>query len=283
VPSLRALVTAGHEVVMVVTRPDRRRGRGGAVSASPVKHAALSLGLPVRHRVADVLDSGAELGVVVAYGAMIPASVLEVVPMLNVHFSLLPRWRGAAPVQRAILAGDPETGVSIMGLEVSLDTGPVYASAATVIDSKSAASLTAELAEIGASVLIDVLSADELPVPRPQHGEATYAAKLDPAQFRLNPERSAIELERLVRAGRAHARVNDRRVLVLEARVLAERSDPGSLEQRGDVVLFGAREGVLEVRQVQPEASRAMTAGAWWAGARLADGTKWGDPSEPSP
>lgn len=117
VPSLRALVEAGHDVVLVITRPDRRRGRGSALSPSPVKVAATQLGLAVSHRLGDVNDIRVERGVVVAYGAIIPQLVLDRVPMLNVHFSLLPRWRGAAPVQRAILAGDEETGVSIISLK----------------------------------------------------------------------------------------------------------------------------------------------------------------------
>ncbi|MDE3064659.1 MAG: methionyl-tRNA formyltransferase, partial [Acidobacteriota bacterium] len=114
VPTLRALVEAGHDVEVVVTRPDRRRGRGGEVSHSPVQLAAEELGLRVAHSL-DGLDAlEVERGVVVAYGSLIPAEVLARVPMLNVHFSLLPRWRGAAPVARAILAGDDETGVSVM-------------------------------------------------------------------------------------------------------------------------------------------------------------------------
>ena len=111
---LRALVAAGHDIALCVTRPDRRRGRGGAVTPSPVKDAALELGLPVSHSMEDVADAGVELAVVVAYGRIIPASLLERVPMVNLHFSLLPRWRGAAPVERAMLAGDEETGVCLM-------------------------------------------------------------------------------------------------------------------------------------------------------------------------
>ena len=131
VPSLRALVDAGHEIVLVVTGVDKRRGRGGDLSPSPVKAAALELGLPVSHDVDDVLDvverRGAELGVVVAFGRIIKPHVLEAVPMINGHFSLLPRWRGAAPVERALLAGDEVTGVWVRALEETLVTGVVYA------------------------------------------------------------------------------------------------------------------------------------------------------------
>ncbi|MDQ4131986.1 MAG: methionyl-tRNA formyltransferase, partial [Actinomycetota bacterium] len=114
---LRALVADGHDVALVVSRPDRKRGRGGALVPSPVKAAALELGLPVTDRVDDVIDVGAELGVLVAYGRLVRPHVLARVPMVNLHFSLLPRWRGAAPVERAILAGDRETGVCLMALD----------------------------------------------------------------------------------------------------------------------------------------------------------------------
>ena len=130
VPPLRALVDAGHEVVLVVTRADKRRGRGGATTPSPVKAAALELGLTVTHQVDDVLgaaEQGAELGVVVAFGQIIKPHVLAALPMINLHFSLLPRWRGAAPVERAMLAGDDLTGVCVMRVEEGLDTGGVYA------------------------------------------------------------------------------------------------------------------------------------------------------------
>ena len=134
VPTLRALHESEHEVALVVTQPDRKRGRGGALVPSPVKAAATELGLPVvtpersREIVDQVRDTGAELGVVVAFGQLLPTALLDALPhgFVNVHFSLLPRWRGAAPVERAILAGDAETGVCVMELEAGLDTGPVY-------------------------------------------------------------------------------------------------------------------------------------------------------------
>ena len=157
VPPLRALVDAGHEVVLVVTRVDKRRGRGSDVSPSPVKAAALELGLPVSHAVDDVLaavrDHGAELGVVVAFGQIIQPHVLEEIPMVNLHFSLLPRWRGAAPVERALLAGDAVTGVCVMALEEGLDTGGVYARSELPIGAETTASdLRTELVEVGTAL-----------------------------------------------------------------------------------------------------------------------------------
>jgi len=136
VPPLHALVEAGHDVAFVVTQPDRRRSRGAGADPTPVKRAALDLGLTVltpakaREVVVDVTASDAEFGVVVAFGQLLPGALLDAIPngFVNMHFSLLPRWRGAAPVERAILAGDTETGVSLMQIEAGLDTGPVYAS-----------------------------------------------------------------------------------------------------------------------------------------------------------
>src|SRR4051812_473977 len=127
VPPLRALHAAGHELALVVSRPDKRRGRGGLLVPSPVKAAALDLGVPVTDRPDDATEVGADLGVVVAYGRIIKRPVLERLAMINLHFSSLPRWRGAAPVERALLAGDPTTGVCVMAVEEGLDTGGVYA------------------------------------------------------------------------------------------------------------------------------------------------------------
>ncbi len=150
VPPLRALVDAGHDIVLVVTRGDKRRGRGSGVTPSPVKAAALELGLAVSHSVDDVLtavrDDDAELGVVVAFGQIIKPHVLDTIPMVNLHFSLLPRWRGAAPVERALLAGDQVTGVCVMAVEEGLDTGGVYARREVPIGAETiAAELRAEL------------------------------------------------------------------------------------------------------------------------------------------
>src|SRR3954469_19397759 len=160
VPPLRALAGAGHDIRIVVTQPDKRRGRGGSLIPSPVAAAAEELGLRVSNKVDDVLDAGVELGVVVAFGRLIKPHVLDQVPMVNVHFSLLPRWRGAAPVERAILAGDTETGVCLMGLEEGLDTGPVYECVkADIGQDDTADDLRRRLAEIGTRMLLRGLRA----------------------------------------------------------------------------------------------------------------------------
>jgi hypothetical protein len=174
--ALRALASAGHEVAVAVTRPDKRRGRGAQSSPTPVKLAAAELAIPVSHDVASVTTARAELGVVVAYGRLIKADVLAAVPMVNLHFSLLPRWRGAAPVERAILAGDAVTGVCLMAVEEELDTGAVYRRAeAPIGPDETADELTARLARIGSGLLVAALE-EGLGEPVPQEGEPTYAS-----------------------------------------------------------------------------------------------------------
>jgi methionyl-tRNA formyltransferase len=252
-------------VLLVVSQPDRKRGRGGALVPSPVKAAAIELGLPVTDRVDDVLDVGAELGVVVAFGKLIKPHVLDRVPMVNVHFSLLPRWRGAAPVERAILAGDAETGVGVMQLEAGLDTGPVHAEARVPIGAgETLGELRDRLVAVGTKLLVDTLERDLLD-PRPQVGEPTYASKLDPAELEIDWSKPAIELDRLVRLGRAWTTYRGKRLRVLDASPVAGRTGPaGSLD--GLVVATGA--GSLELRRVQPEGKGPQDAAAWRNGAR---------------
>lgn len=282
---LRALVEAGHNVRLVVTRPDRRRGRGSDTSPSPVKAEAERLGLSVAHTVDATLDVGASLGVVVAYGRIVPERVLARVPMVNLHFSLLPRWRGAAPVERAILAGDEVTGVSVMALEPTLDTGPVYASEAVAVEpGEHLGALRSRLVTIGSRLLVDTLAA-ELPVPRPQEGEPVYADKIDPGELELRWSRPAAELARVVRLDRAFTTWRGRRLLVLEAEVVegtagaaAPDGAPGLL--LGDVVATG--EGALRLIRVQPEGRSAMAANTWARGARPVPGERLGSAGSPA-
>ncbi len=273
VPSLEALVHAGHDVALVITRPDRRRGRGGELSPSPVKAAALALGLSVSHRLADLEEFDVERGVVVAYGAIIPEPLLRRVPMLNVHFSLLPRWRGAAPVQRALLAGDEETGVTIISLEPSLDTGPVHLERRIRIDEKTAHELTAELAVLGAGALLEVLGSPRLlEHPKVQVGDATYAEKLTKETYHLTPEMSASLALRTVRLGGAYLFVAATRVGVVSAHASNTALREGLVDLVEGNVLLGTREGALSLGDVRPAGSRTMSAPAWWSGRRADDG-----------
>ena len=275
--TLVALVDAGHEVVLAVTRPDRRRTRSGEPSPSPVKLVAESFGIPVTSGVGDVVGSGAELGVVVAYGRLIPAEVFTAVPMVNVHFSLLPRWRGAAPVERAILAGDGATGVCLMQIEEGLDTGPVFACAAVAIGpTETAEELRSRLGALGSELLLDRLARPEgLGTPTPQEPGATTAEKINPEELRLDFSRSAVELGRVVRVGRAWTTYRGRRLLVRRATPHPEvelSSPPGTLV--GSYVATGA--GALELFEVQAEGRAAMSFDSWAAGARLDDGASLG-------
>ena len=285
VVSLRALHDAGHEVALVVTAPDRRRGRGGALVATPVKSCAVELGIPVTSRVADVAGADVELGVVVAFGRLIRPEVLAVVPMVNVHFSLLPRWRGAAPVERAILAGDDRTGVCLMALEETLDTGPVYARVEVpILPGTTAEELKMELADIGADLLVERLAGGlaTLGTPVPQQGEPVYAAKIDRSELKLEWSRPAVELDRLVRVGRAWTTFRGKRLIVERARLVETTTAgagapaaewPGTL--LGDEVVCG--EGRLEILEVRPEGRSVVAFDAWTRGARPAPGERLGE------
>lgn len=250
VPPLEALVAAGHEVALVVTGADKRRGRGAATSPSPVKAAAERLGVPVSHTVDDVLVVGADLGVVVAFGRIVKPHVLAELPMVNLHFSLLPRWRGAAPVERALLAGDEVTGVCVMAVEEGLDTGGVYARVEVPIGSSATADdLRRELVEVGTELLIDTLGTG-LGEPEPQQGEPTYAAKIDPAELRIDWTRPVEQIGRLVRLGGAWTTFRGARFKIHEAEVA---------------------DGRLVPTVVQPEGKPRMAYDAWRNGARPAD------------
>jgi methionyl-tRNA formyltransferase len=287
VPPLQTLVAAGHDVALVVSRADKRRGRGSDLVPSPVKAAAIELGLPVTDTLDDVASSGAELGVVVAYGRIIPSRVLDIVPMVNLHFSLLPRWRGAAPVERAILEGDAETGVCLMAVEKGLDTGPIYAVGDTSVDEReSVEELRSRLVEIGCRLLVDNLAhgVAGLPIPHEQEGDPSYAEKIRPEELELHWERDATHLSRVVRLGRAWTTFRGRRLRVLEAAVEArdatgpataeggraaapEGDSPGALN--GEVVTAGQGTHLRLIR-VQPEGKQPMTAADWLRGARPA-------------
>jgi methionyl-tRNA formyltransferase len=265
---LRELVAAGHDIVLCVTRPDRRRGRGGAKTPSPVKVAAESLGLAVTHSMEDLAAAGAELGVVVAYGRIIPLTVLEQLPMVNLHFSLLPRWRGAAPLERAILAGDTETGVCVMKVEEGLDTGPVYARQVVPLDDEiDLPSLRDELVAAGSALLVDTLARGVagLPEPEAQIGSPTRADKITSEDLHLHWEEPAAQLHRVVRLGRAWTTFRGRRLRVLRAHPVNEATGgvpPGTLV--GTAVTTGL--GTLALDQVQPESRKPMSAEEWIRG-----------------
>jgi methionyl-tRNA formyltransferase len=280
VPPLRALVAAGHDIALCVTRPDRRRGRGKEETPSPVKVAATELGLPVTHDMDDLTTAGVELAVVVAYGRIIPARLLEQIPMVNLHFSLLPRWRGAAPVERAILAGDHETGVCLMKVEEGLDTGPVYAVRTVPLDDDiTLDALRSELVTLASALVVEVLAdgVAGLPDPVPQEGEVTLADKISKEDLHLDWTKRAVDLKRVVRLGRAWTTFRGKRLTVLDVALGPGGDDgagrpPGSLE--GAIVTTG--DGTLVLQRVQPESRSPMSADDWLRGLRPAVGERLG-------
>jgi len=248
VPTLDALLAAGHEVAAVYSQPPRPAGRGKALRPSPVQAQAEAAGIEVRtplslrdpQEQAAFAALGLDAAVVAAYGLILPAPILEAPRLgcLNVHASILPRWRGAAPVQRAILAGDRTTGVTIMQMERGLDTGPMYAVRETPADGKTAGALTDELAGIGAALMVEVLErlgALE-PVPQPEDG-VTYASKIEKHEARLDFGRSAEEVERQIRAFNpapgAFFEYEGERIRVLAAEIADRVGAPGTALDHG--------------------------------------------------
>lgn len=269
VPPLRALHDAGFEIALVVTRPDRRRGRGASLSPSPAKAAANELGLPVSESIDDVLDVGVDLGVVVAYGRIIARPVLEAVPMVNLHFSLLPRWRGAAPVERALLAGDERTGVCLMQVAEGLDTGGVYAVEQTAVKpDDTLTSLRGRLVDLGAELLVAALS-DGLAEPAAQIGTVTTAAKIDPAELEIDWSRPAVELDRLVRLGGAWTTFRGKRLKVWKVRLETDGETTGDARPGAiDGLRVSTGTGALSLVEVQPEGKARHDARGWRNGAR---------------
>ena len=294
VPSLRALAAAGHAIVAVYSQPPRRAGRGKALTSTPVHVAAEAMGIPVftpvslkaQDQQAAFAALGADVAVVAAYGLILPRAVLDAPKLgcINVHASLLPRWRGAAPIQRAILAGDAETGVTIMQMEVGLDTGPMLAEVRTPVDRKTAGALTEELATLGANLLVKVLA--DLPAhpPRPQPDEGvTYAAKIAKAEARLDFLISAPQVERQIRAFHPTAFfevVSEHgleRVRVLAAEVALPNHTPTQpATTLDDQLTIACNPGTIRPSVVQRAGGRAMDTLEFLRGFPLPVGTKLG-------
>ncbi len=265
VPVLHALVEAGHDIVASYSQPPRPGGRRGRqLVPSPVQQAAESLGIPVLTpvslRVAEeqarFADFGADVAVVAAYGLILPQPILDAPRLgcLNVHGSLLPRWRGAAPIQRAILAGDVVTGVGIMQMEAGLDTGPVRLEDSTPVGRKTTGELTDELAAMGARLIVQVLADPDRYPPRPQPQDGvTYAAKIDKAETRLDFTQSAAQLERQVRAFQpapgAWFEVQGERIKVLSAEPIDAKGAAGEVLDEHLTIACG--EGALRPLTVQ--------------------------------
>lgn len=266
VPPLRALVEAGFSVELVVTNADRRRGRRGSASPSPVKQAASELGIPVTHEIDDIVGVGADLGVVVAFGQIIRPHVLAAVDLVNLHFSLLPRWRGAAPVERAILAGDPVTGVDLMVVEEGLDTGPIHARTELAIGpDETADELRLRLVEAGTALLVEELRSG-LPSPATQEGEPVYAHKITPEDLHIDWSTPAVQIHRQVRVGGAWTTRDGERFKIWRT----------GLEPTGEGIVHPTADGEIELLEVQPAGKPRLAASAWANGARWTDDDRLG-------
>ena len=293
--ALEAIAAAGHRIPLVLTQPDRPAGRGLKLTPSAVATLAERLGLPLfkpstlrdeapLHRLRDARP---EVMVVAAYGLMLPQQVLDLPARgcINIHASLLPRWRGAAPIQRAILAGDAATGVCIMQMDAGLDTGPVLSVAETPIGpEEDAGTLTARLAALGAQCVVTALA--DLPrlVPQPQdESRAAYAAKISAAEAALDWGQPAARLARQVRAFNpvpgAFSRLRGDVVKVWQARAVEGRGAPGEvLAGPAGRLVVACGEGALELLQVQRAGGRRTAGGDFLRGAGLAPGTSF-DPA----
>lgn len=289
VPTLDALAAAGHDIAAVYSQPPRPAGRGKALRPSPVQQRAEALGIEVRTPLslrtpqaqADFAALGLDTGIVAAYGLILPKPILEAPRLgcLNVHASLLPRWRGAAPIQRAILAGDPMTGVTIMQMEEGLDTGPMLASMGTPIGAKTAGELTAELARLGAEWMIEVLDQWHRIGPRPQPEEsATYAPKIKKEEARLDFARHALELERQVRAFNpvpgAWFEYGGERLKLLAADAVQVEGEPGTVLDEWFTIACGT--GGLVPTSIQRAGRAPMSGAELLRGFPVPPGTKLG-------
>ena len=293
VPSLDALRRGGHEIAAVVTQPDRPHGRSRSrLVAPPVKDAALAAGIQVLQPERPVGDlfaatlrhTGARLGVVAAYGHILKPDILAIptLGMINVHASLLPHWRGAGPVQAAILHGDRITGVSIMRMEAGLDGGPVYLRRELPIGVEdTAGTLTARLAELGAEALLEVVDALEGngPAPTPQDdAQATFAPKVTRAAARVPWERSAVDVALHLLAydpwPGAWAEGPSGELKLFTPRIADGRGAPGEVLEAGPALIVACGDGAVQVAEVQPAGGRRLVAAEWLRGRPLAAGAR---------
>ncbi len=283
VPSLRALACE-HFIACVYTQPPRPAGRGKKDRASPIQQAAEEMGLPVRHPTdlrspetqAEFAALGADVAVVVAYGLILPQPILDSprYGCLNIHASLLPRWRGAAPIHRAILAGDAETGVCIMRMDAGLDTGPVLLRATTVIEpDDTTADLHDRLSMMGADLILQALNRlPDLPEQRQSEQGITYAAKIEKAEARVDWSQSAAAIDRQIRGlspfPGAWCKIGGERVKLLRSRLAPGKGAPGQV--LGELRI-ACGTGAIEVVQLQREGRRPMDATEFLRGFTLPD------------
>lgn len=288
VPVLEALVGAEHEIAAVYCQPPRPAGRGKKDRPTPVHARALDLGLEVRHPVslkgaeaqADFAALGADVAVVVAYGLILPQAVLDAPRhgCLNIHASLLPRWRGAAPIHRAIMAGDAETGICIMQMEAGLDTGPVLLRSRTPIRAEeTTGALHDRLSAMGADLIVEALArlSELTPEPQPEEG-VTYAAKIDKAEARVDWTRPAVEIDRQIRGlspfPGAWTEIAGERVKLLASRLAEGNGDPG--EVLDDALTVACGTGAVSLTRLQRAGKGAQDADIFLRGWPVPKGTR---------
>lgn len=291
--ALAAIVEAGHEVALVMTMPDRPSGRGMKLTRSPVKLEAEKHGIPVcqPETLKDpashtaIKAAHAEVMVVAAYGLILPQAVLDIPARgcLNIHASLLPRWRGAAPIQRAIEAGDSETGICIMQMEAGLDTGPVLLEKhLPILDADTGASLHDKLAALGAQAIVEALAQlDQLkPVVQPEQG-VTYASKLSKEDARLDWALPAEVLARKIRAFNpvpgAWTLLAGELLKLWQAEAVPGKGRPGEVLAAGNSIVVACGEGALKISELQKAGAKRMDAAAFLAGVKILQGTCLGD------
>nr|WP_298929997.1 methionyl-tRNA formyltransferase [uncultured Erythrobacter sp.] len=287
VPALAALHDAGHEIVCVYTQPPRPAGRGKKLRPSPVQAKAEALGLEVRSpkslrneaAQADFAALNADVAVVAAYGLILPQAVLDAPThgCLNIHASILPRWRGAAPIHRAIMAGDEETGVTIMQMEAGLDTGPMLHIVRTPIAAKTTGDLTAELAELGAGAMVEVLAdLDSYDAQQQDDGDTTYAPKIDKAEARIDWTLPASDLVRHVQGlapfPGAWFELEGERIKLLSAEAINHSGDAGTVLD--DTLTIACGTGALRPLRLQRAGKPAMTAEDFLRGRSVPQGTQ---------
>lgn len=269
--SLRRLIEAGIDVRLVITGVPKRRGRGSSVEISPVHQVADEAGIVVAHDLAildeTTTDEGGPLvGFVVAFGSILPEALLNRVPFVNLHFSKLPRWRGAAPVERAILAGDPEVGVCLMRIDKGLDEGAIIGSLSIPLDDAvSAEAVRSELCRLGTDMFISQVR-EGFGTENVQVGEPSYAKKIGAGDRRIDWHGSAVQAARVVRIGGAFTEVDGQRLKVVDGRPSQGGPLPGEVALRDSAVVVGCGEGSLQLIKVQPEGKAVMDAMAWWNG-----------------
>ncbi|GAB6183830.1 methionyl-tRNA formyltransferase [Thermodesulfovibrio hydrogeniphilus] len=288
VPTLKALIEAKEKILLVVTQPDKPKGRGKKFQPTEVKKAALEFGLPViqPEKIKDESfvnmskQLNAEFGVVVAFGRILPKEVFNAPKYgcINLHASLLPKYRGAAPIQWALIKGEKVTGVTIMQIDEGLDTGPIYLQKEVPIDDEdNAETLSKKLSEIGANLIVEAVKKIRQGLkPVAQHGEPVYAPPLKKEDGKINWEASARSIFNLIRGTYpwpcAYCFFKDERIKIIKAQVLEGKAPPGLIVKAKNDLIVGTSEGLLKILLIQPEGKRIMTSQEFIAGRKINEG-----------